>query len=97
MKTLKEYMKESQDVLNSMKPFSKMKSYDEITVKIIVKDCNTEFVTHPWKAVGGFSFLDWSLCDVYVKRKDEKLVSIIDLEFVSIEILDNGLVVEVKG
>lgn len=96
MKTLKEYMKESQDVLNSMKPFSQMKSYDKITVKIIVKDCKTEFVTYPWKAAMGFSFLDFSLYDIYVKGKDEKLVAITDLEFVSIEILDNGLIVEVK-
>ena len=82
MKTLKEYMKESEDVLNSMKPFSQMKSYDKITVKIVVKDCKTEFVTYPWKAAGGFSFLDWSLYEVYVKGKDEKPVAITELELI---------------
>lgn len=94
--TLKEYMKKSEEILNSMKPFSNMKSYDKITVRVIVKDCKTQFVAHPWKAAMGFSFLDSSLYEIYVKGKDSNPIAITDLEFVSVEIVDDGLTIEVK-
>lgn len=94
--TLREYIKESESVLNSIKPFVKMKNYDEITVKIIVKNCKTEFITHQLKGIGGFSFLDWSLSDIFVKGKDDKPIAITDLKFVSAEITEDGLTIEVE-
>ena len=88
-KTVYEYLKESQDVLNSMKPFSKMKSYDNITVTYKIEDLKAEIVTHPWKAALGFSFYEWSLDKLQFNG-----IAIKDCIFKSIEIVENGLIIE---
>ena len=88
-KTVYEYLKEAKDILNSMKPFSDMKSYDTISVTYKITGLEADIITYPWKAAYGFPFYDSSLnnlkfCDVAIK----------DCVFKSIKIVENGLVIE---
>lgn len=90
-KTVREYFKNSSEVLNSMLPFSKMESYANIDVIYKVKDLRAEIKTSPWKALIGFPFYERTLDEL--KFQD---VSIGDMKFVSIEIINNGLVITCK-
>lgn len=88
-KTVYEYLSESKDILNSMKPFSEMKSYDTISVTYKIKDLKADIVTYPWKAALGFDFYEYSLNNLQFNG-----VLIKDCVFKSIEIVENGLVIE---
>ena len=93
--TLKQYMNGAKETLNSMKPFSEMKDYAKIEVRIKIARSDVEIVHHPWKA-SGFDFFDtFKFSSYYVKRNDE-MVAVPDLKFKSMEIIDKGLIVEVE-
>lgn len=90
-KTVIEYLKESKEFLNTMKPFANMKSYDAISVTYKISGLKANITTYPWKACCGFDFYDYSLDDLQFKG-----VAIKDCEFISCEIVDKGLVIECK-
>lgn len=52
------------EVINSMLPFSKLKSYDEVLVRIHVKKFTIEYAV--WKACNGFSFYEYNLEELNV-------------------------------
>ena len=91
-KTVFQYLKESKDVLNYMKPFANMQPYGTISVTYKIRNLKADIITYPWKACGIFDFYDYSLDDLQFKG-----VLIKDCEFISCEIVDKGLVIECKA
>ena len=90
-KTVCEYLNESKDVLNSMKPFIDMKTYEPISVTYKISGLKADIKTYPWKANGEFDFYDYSLDDLQYNG-----IKIKDCKFISCEIVDKGLVIVCK-
>ena len=88
-KTVYEYLKESKEVLNSMKPFCNMKSYDKVAVTYKIDSLKAEIITHVSRYALGFDFYEFSLDKLQFDG-----IAIKDCIFKSIEIVDNGLVIE---
>lgn len=88
-KTVYEFLKESKNTLNCMKPFVDMKSYEKIFVTYKIADLN--ITIHPSKACGEFDFYNYELNNLQYKG-----VEIKDCIFVSCEVVDKGLVIVCK-